>query len=685
MNRSLARHADLVMVAGVILILVMMVVPLPSGVLDVLLALNISVSLAILIITMYITQPLQFASFPSILLISTLFRLALNVSSTRLILLHGYAGRIIEAFGQFVVGGNYVVGLVVFIILVVIQFVVITNGAGRVAEVAARFTLDAMPGKQMSIDADMNAGLITEAEARQRRREIEREADFYGAMDGASKFVRGDAVAGIVIIIVNIVGGIVIGMLQQGRSLTDAMATFTLLTVGDGLVSQIPALLISTATGIIVTRSASESNLGSDVASQVLAHPRVFAVLAAALLVFGLVPGLPTLPFLVMAGGSAALAYVLHRGAAAPPAAAPAPAEDKRDAALDVTSALGVEDMEMEIGYGLIPMVDEQAGGDLFPRLTMVRRQVAGELGIVVPPIRVRDNLQLPANTYVIKIRGLEVARGEVMPGRLLAMNPGTVREEVPGIPTKEPAFGLPALWIAAEDKDRAEIAGYTVVDPTSTIATHLSEVIKAHARELVGRQEVQNLIDRVKEKYPAVVKELVPDLLTLGEIQKVLGNLLDEQISIRDLVTILEALADAARITKDPVSLTEHARQALARYITRKHMSPDGVIHAITVDPALEQVVASAIQEGPQGSYIALEPSVARELVARAADEMEKALSQGLSPVILCSAAVRPYIRALLARAIPGVVVLSYSEILPEVNVTAVGMVSVRNADQAV
>lgn len=684
MTSLLARHADLLMVAGVILILVMMVMPLPSAVLDILLALNISMSLAILIITMYITQPLQFAAFPSILLISTLFRLALNVSSTRLILLHGYAGRIIEAFGQFVVGGNYVVGLVVFIILVVIQFVVITNGAGRVAEVAARFTLDAMPGKQMSIDADMNAGLITEAEARQRRREIEREADFYGAMDGASKFVRGDAVAGIVIIIVNIVGGIVVGMLQQGRSLTDAMSTFTLLTVGDGLVSQIPALLISTATGIIVTRSAGESNLGRDVASQVLAHPRVFGILAAALLVFGLMPGLPTLPFLVMAGGSASLAYALRRGATAP-REVPPPAEENRDAALDVTGALGVEDMEMEIGYGLIPMVDEQAGGDLFPRLTMVRRQVAGELGIVVPPIRVRDNLQLPANTYVIKIRGLEVARGEVMPGRLLAMNPGTVREEVTGIPTREPAFGLSALWIASEDKDRAEIAGYTVVDPTSTIATHLSEVIKAHARELVGRQEVQNLIDRVKEKYPAVVKELVPDLLTLGEIQKVIGNLLEEQVSVRDLVTILEALADAARITKDPVTLTEYARQALARHISRKHVSPDGVIHAITVDPALEQVVASAVQEGPQGSYLALEPSVARELVARAADEMERAISQGLSPVILCSTAVRPHIRALVARAIPGVAVLSYSEIVPEVNVTAVGMVSVRNADQAV
>jgi flagellar biosynthesis protein FlhA len=540
----LTKYSDILVAGLVVLILVMMVVPLPAFLLDALLVFNITCSLVILLLTMYTQDALEFSSFPSMLLIATLFRLALNVSSTRLILLHGYAGRVIEAFGNFVVGGNYVVGMVVFIILVIIQFVVITNGAGRVAEVAARFTLDAMPGKQMAIDADLNAGLIDEEEARTRRRNIELEADFYGAMDGASKFVRGDAIAGVVITLVNIIGGIIIGIVQLGLPAGEALQRYALLTVGDGLVSQIPALLISTATGIIVTRAAAQSSFGQEVIGQLLAQPRALAIATGLLVVFGLVPGLPKVPFFALAAISGVLTYVVSIYKEAEIKAD----EDLKERAPQarqpesVMPLLAVDPLELEIGYGLLSFADEtQEDGGLLRRVTMVRRQIALELGLVLPHVRIRDNIQLPPTTYAIKIRGVEVAQGEIMVGHYLAMDPGIVTQPVPGIETREPAFGLPALWITEADKERAEMAGYTVVEPVSVVVTHLTEVIRRHAAELLGRQDTADLIENVRKTQPAVVDELIPNLMSIGEVQKVLQNLLREGVPIRNTSAILK------------------------------------------------------------------------------------------------------------------------------------------------
>lgn len=682
---ALLKYSDVVLAVAVVMIVAMMIIPLPTGVLDVLLTLNISVALVMLLVSMYTIEPLQFSVFPSLLLIATLFRLALNVSSTRLILLDGYAGEVIESFGGFVVGGNYVVGIVVFMILVIIQFVVITNGAGRVAEVSARFTLDAMPGKQMAIDADLNAGLITDQEARRRRQAIGKEADFYGAMDGASKFVKGDAIAGIIIVFVNIIGGLAIGIIQNGMEIGDALQTYTLLTVGDGLVTQVPALLISTATGIIVTRAASESNLGVDMSRQMIANPRALAIVAGILFAFGLIPGLPKLPFFVIGGCLGAVAYVLNNRAKAreqAESAVPVVENGANQSPEAITSLLQVDPMELEIGYGLVSMVDESVGGNLVNRIAGIRRQLALELGIVLPSIRIRDNLQLDPSQYVVKLRGAEIARGEIKVGNYLALNPGSVSEEIDGVPTTDPAFGLPALWITSVEKQRAEILGYTVVDATSVVTTHLTEIIKNNTADLLSRQDVQNLVNNLKSEHPAVVDELIPNLMSLGEVQKVLQGLLRERIPIRDLVTILETLADHARSTKDPDLLLEHTRHALSRQITLQYKEHDDSLHVITLSPYLEQLISDTLVQTEHGTMANIEPSRAQQILQSVASNVERMIALGHQPVVLCSARVRLPFKRFIERTIPNLSVLSFSEISPRVKVQSSGMVDIKGVE---
>jgi flagellar biosynthesis protein FlhA len=680
------KYSDIVLAGAVVLVIVMMIIPLPTPLLDILLALNITVTLTVLLVALYTVEPLDFSVFPSLLLVTTLFRLALNVSSTRLILLRGYAGQIIESFGTFVVGGNYIVGMVIFLILVVIQFVVITNGAGRVAEVAARFTLDAMPGKQMSIDADLNAGLISDEEARRRRRLIEKEADFYGAMDGASKFVKGDAIAGIIITLINLLGGIAVGSFMLGLSLQESAQRFALLTVGDGLVSQIPALLISTATGIVVTRAASESNLGEDLTRQILAQPRGLGIASGVLFVFGLVPGLPTVPFFVLSVLAGSAAYAVSRATKTEEERRKAVDAARRQQAAtqesvkpgDLVDTLAVEPLEVEIGYGLIPLVDRSQGGDLLDRITMVRRRIATELGLLVAPIRIRDNLELGPNEYVVKIRGNTIARAEIFPDRYLAMDSGMVTETVEGIETREPAFGLPAVWVSEADRDRAELAGYTVVDPSSVTTTHLAEVIKRYAPELLGRQDVKSIIDSLKESAPAVVDEVIPDVLTIGEVQKVLQNLLRERVPIRDMITILEALGDYGKATRNVDILSEYCRQALARTICRQYQNEEGMISVITINPSLEQIIADLVEDSDQGSYLAIDPSLVQKIFDSLSQQIEKSSMYGAQPVVLTTAPVRLHLKRLTERSIPGLVVLSYNEIVPDVKVRSVGVVSV-------
>ena len=667
------------------MLVLLMIIPIPAWLLDFLLTVNISLALVILLTTLYTENALSFSVFPTLLLIITLFRLSLNITGTRLILLHGYAGDVIEKFGNFVVGGNYAVGLVIFAILIIIQFVVITSGAGRVAEVAARFTLDAMPGKQLAIDADLNAGLITEAEARQRRKDIQRSADFYGAMDGASKFVRGDAIAAIIIVFVNIIGGFIIGVFQQGLPLVGALQKYTLLTIGEGIVTQVPALLISTATGIIVTRAASEASFGTDLTKQLVQEPRALAIAGALLIIFGIF-GLPPVFMFLMAAIMIALFFrqrdVQRRsgkpGAPGQTALAGQPGSPSTPAikpAESVVPLLSYDPMELEIGFGLIPLVDVSQGGDLLERITMIRRHAARELGIVVPPIRVRDNLQLKPSTYIIKIYGLEVARAEVMVSRLLAMNPGTATNGIEGIPTTEPAFNLPALWIPESARGDAEMAGYTVIDPTSVIATHITEVIKSHAPDLLGRQETSALLDNVKGHYPVVVDELVPSLLTVGEIQRVLQNLLRERIPIRNLLLILENLADGARASKDIDFLTERVRAAMARHICAEY-AENGLLSVITVDPRLESLLGEAVRRG-EDAYALLDPGTVAKIYASLTKQMQTAQQTGLAPIVLCSPSVRLALKRLTERAAPQLVVLSYSEIAPGLRVESIGQIS--------
>ncbi len=684
--RKLLRHSDLIAAVAVVVVVTMLVVPLPSPLLDLLITVNISAALAVVVATMYLSKALDFAVFPSLLLLTTMFRLAINVSVTRLILSRGDAGSVVHSFGQFVVGGNVVIGLVIFLILVVIQFVVVTNGAGRVAEVAARFTLDAMPGKQMAIDADLNAGLITDEQARSRRAEIAREADFYGAMDGASKFVKGDAMAAVLITAINLIGGIVVGMLQHGLSFSDATHRYSLLTVGDGLAAQIPALLISVATGIIVTRSASEKDLGSDIAGQVLRQRKAPLVAGAVISLFALVPGLPKLPFLFIGGMFAAVGWAVRNGmpeqleAAAAAAALPAgeQPEPPTTAREEVMKELPIDPLELGIGFGLVPLVDRRSGGTLVRRVSMIRRQIAGELGMVIPPVRIHDEIDLDSHEYVVKVRGTEVARGRIMAGHQLAMDPGEVVGTLPGIPTTEPAFGLPAIWIPENQHAEAEALGYTVVDGESVIVTHLTETIRKHASQLLTRQDVRQLLDQLKETNEAVVTEVVPDILSLGEIQRVLQALLAEGVSIRDLGTIIEAAGDKARVTRDPAVLAEYARQALGRAITAPHLSANHTLRAITLDPAVEQELASSMTQTSDGEHLAMEPARAQAVLAAIRSQSEHAAARGgTRPVLLCSARVRRHLRRLVETAVPHLPVCSYNEIAPGISVETIGVIS--------
>lgn len=675
------KWSDLSVLVGIILIVLMMIIPLAPWMLDMLIFINISLALTIILVAMNTQEPLQFSIFPSLLLVMTLFRLALNVSTTRSILTHREAGRIIETFGSFVVGGSPVIGFVVFLILVIIQFIVITKGAERVAEVAARFTLDAMPGKQMSIDADLNAGVITDTEARERREQIEKEADFYGAMDGASKFVKGDAIAGIVILIVNIVGGFTIGMVIHGMTLSEAANLFTLLSIGDGLVSQIPALLISTATGIVVTRAASDGNLGSDITKQLFAYPNMLFIVAAVILALGLLTPIgfwTALPIAALIGlGGYMLRQAEQKGELESEERQAAEEVEEVRSPESVLSLLTVDPIEFEFGYGLIPLADTNQGGDLLDRVVMIRRQCALEMGMIVPIIRIRDNIQLEPNEYVIKIKGNEVARYSLLLDHYLAMSPGIEAEAVQGVETTEPAFGLPALWITEAMRDHAEQAGYTVVDPPSVVATHLTETIKRHMHELLGRQETKSLVDYVKESAPVLIEELVPEKMTIGDIQKVLQNLLREKISIRDLHTIFETLADYAEYSKDTNVLTEYVRQALARQITRVYASDGDAVKVVTLSPAAEKQIADHIQQTEQGSYLAMEPSVSQQFYHKISEQVQRLTDLGEQPILLTSPALRMYVKQLVERIMPDLPVLSYNELEPQVEVKSVGVVN--------
>lgn len=680
---NLNRYRDVLVALAVILVVAMLVIPLPPFLLDVLLTINIGLSIIVALAALYNREPLELSVFPTLLLILTLYRLALNVSSVRLILNSGAPGRVIEAFGNFVVGGNAIVGFVVFIILVVIQFVVITKGAERVSEVAARFTLDAMPGKQMAIDADLNAGLITETEARERRRRVEREADFYGAMDGASKFVKGDAIAGIIIAIVNLLGGIAVGVFMLNMQATEALSHFALLTVGDGLVSQIPALLISTATGIIVTKAGSDANFSTDLVGQLASHPRVLILTGAALIGLGMVPALPGLPFWTLGALFLSVGLMQIRTARRKEEATAQEAEQAGQAAASleerkpesVLNLLQVDPMEIELGYGLLGLADAGMGGDLMDRVVMIRRQTAMDLGLVLPYIRVRDNMGLKPNQYVVKIKGTEVAGGELLPDHFLAMDPGTVVIPIQGVETREPAFGLPALWVAETDRERAEMAGYTVVDPPAVIATHLTELIRRHAHELLGRQETKQLVDLIKESHPAVIEEL-QRALNLGEVQKVLQNLLREGVSIRDLVSIFETLADWGGATKDIELLTEYVRQALARSIAKQY-GLEGKVRVITLHPDLEQRIARSVDKQPSGTYLNLEPEIIHRMLASLTRLAGDMAALGSMPLCLTSPAVRPYVKRLTERNLPKLIVLSYNELDPSLEIEAVGMVN--------
>lgn len=673
----MGKHGDIVAIA-VLAVLVLIIVPLPTFIVDIMLTLNISLSLVIFLLSMYIKEPLQFSIFPTMLLITTLFRLSLNFSTTRLILGKGFAGEVVNAFGNFVTGSNPIVGFIMFLILIIVQFMVITKGSERVAEVSARFTLDAMPGKQMAIDADLNSGLINEMEAKDRRRKIQKEADFYGAMDGASKFVKGDAIAGIIITAINITGGFTIGMLQMDLGFAESLSKFTVLTIGDGLVSQIPALFISVAAGMVVTRAASDSDLGSDVISQLLREPRILYITSGALIVLAFA-GLPPVPNVILAVFLTFMGYTLQKRIKESVKEEEIKAQDIEVEEIrrpeNVMTLLQVDPIELEFGYGIIPLADSNQGGDLLDRVVMIRRQCALDLGVIVPVIRLRDNIQLRPNEYVIKIKGIEIASGELMFDSFLAMNPGTADGELDGIKTTEPAFGLPAVWISENQKERAEMMGYTVVDPPSVIATHLTEIIKNHAHELLGRQDVQKLVDNIKENYPALVDDVTPKQLSIGDVQKVLANLLKEGVSIRDMVTIMETLADYAPVTKDTDMLTEYVRQSMRRNITKRFIY-DLQAKVITLDGSLEQTIMDSVQQTEYGSYLNMDPNNAQRIISNLLKELQKLTSIGEQPIVLASPVVRLYFKRMTEQVAPGLVVLSYNELDPSIEVQSVGVV---------
>ncbi len=672
--KFLKQREDVVVAVMMVSVIGVMLLPMPPFFLDILLSISISLSLTILITSIYIRKPLDFSVMPSILLMATLYRLALNVATTRLILLNGSdgvesAGEVIKSFGNFVVGGNYAVGIIIFLILVIVNFVVITKGSGRIAEVAARFTLDAMPGKQMAIDADLNTGLIDDSEARRRRAEIAEEADFYGSMDGASKFVRGDAIAGLIITAINILGGLLIGTLQKGMPVGDAATTYTILTIGDGLVSQIPALLISTAAGIVVSRAGTDSDIGKDISRQVLLHPKALVTVSGVLMALGLVPGLPHIPFFLIAGVAAFIAYVLTKMPSEEEVVAASTEDVAEDA--NIESYLELDPLSLEIGYGLIPLVDE-SNGELLGKIKAMRRQLASEMGFVVAPIHIKDNLQLRPHEYSFLIRGVEVARGEVMMGSWLAVASGNA-EPIEGIPTKEPAFGLPAFWIDEADVEKAQLAGYMVVDTTTVIGTHITELIRAHSWELLTRTETQNMMDNVSRTYPKIVEELVPANLTLGAVQRVLQNLLKEKVPIKDIMSIFETLLDHSPHVKDPEILTEFVRQGLSRTITKQYVDDEGKLPVFTLDPAYEKLL-SQVDEG----------GITPDVINRIAKSVEQVLSsgklKGAQPIILCSANIRKYLKKIVERISTSFVVLSSSEIISTTNLDIRGMVKYEN-----
>ena len=683
-KNSLLANMDIGIAVGIIGILMVMIIPLPTAILDVLLALNISLSIIIILVTIYVVKPLDFSIFPSLLLIATLFRLSLNIASTRLILLNGHtgllaAGRVIRGFGSFVVGGNPTVGMVVFVILVIINFVVITKGSGRIAEVAARFTLDAMPGKQMSIDADLNAGLIDEDTARARRSEISKESEFYGAMDGASKFVRGDAIAGIIITLINIVGGLIIGVLQMGLDISTAVQNYTLLTIGDGLVSQIPALVISTGAGILVTRAASEGeNIGVEMGRQLGFQPRALTIASVIIFLFGLAPGMPMIPFTILS----ALIFFLSRALKieqevakiAEKEAAPAKEVKPELTHEEIERLLPLDPLELEIGYGIIPAVDNKGQGNLLDRIRALRKQFATEMGLIMPSLHIRDNLDLKPNEYTFCIKGNEVARGELMPDHLLAIDPGDARGKIEGIKTKDPAFGLPAIWITPDKKGTAELAEYTVVEPASILTTHLSEVVRQYGYEFLGRQEIQRLLDNVSKTSPKVVEELIPGLLSLGSLQKVLQNLLREQVSIRDLLSIIETLADYGPMTKDTDILTEYVRQRLARSITKPYLMGKKTLKVLNLKPSVEEMIARGINQTDYGAYLALGPKEARKIVDQVKKSVDGITVKIEQPVILCSTAIRRHLKKLCDSFHVQVAVFSHNEIPGGLEVQSLG-----------
>jgi flagellar biosynthesis protein FlhA len=677
-------HSDIFLAIAVVGIVLLLIIPLPPLMLDILISFSIVLAMMTLLLTLYAEDPLSFNSFPSLLLFLTLFRLGLNIASTRMILAQGQAGDIIKTFGEFVTGGSQFVGVVIFILLTIINFIVITKGSGRVAEVAARFTLDAMPGKQMSIDADLNAGIIDEQEAKNRREQISSEADFYGAMDGASKFVRGDAIAGIIIIIVNILGGFGVGMVKDGLTWIGAIEKYITLSVGDGLVSQVPALLISVGAGIVVTRASSKGSLGKTFYNQIFNNPRVLFLTAGIIIVLGFVPGMPIFVMMPMGGAIAAYAFALLKNLETEMAefdTSMSPMEQAEEAAIskeeEVEKVLFIDPMEIELGYGLIPLVDPQQGGDLLARITVIRRQVASDLGIVVPPIRIRDNMSLDSEIYIIKIKGIEVSRGTLQLDSYLAMNPGNVVQTVAGIETVEPAFGLPATWISTAQKESAEMYGYTVVDTLSVLATHLTEVINGHADELLNRQEVSRLIENAKPHAATVIEELIPNVLTVGHILRVLQNLLRERIPVRDIVSVLEILADHSVTTTDSDLLTEYVRQGLGRSISKQNMSEDNSIYVATFDPKVEEMMMESIQKNDFGTRMVLRPQTIKKIIDEVSGVIDEAINLGAHAVILTTPMVRQHVRKLVERQYPRLPVLSVNEIVSDMEIKSLGVIS--------
>lgn len=684
-----ASSSEILTVVGVISVLVVMIIPLPPMLLDFLLAMNITLSITILLISMYTLKPLDFSIFPSLLLVTTLFRLSLNVASTRLILLHGNegthaAGKVIMSFGNFVIGGNYVVGLIVFAILVMVNFVVITKGASRIAEVAARFTLDAMPGKQMSIDADLNAGMIDEKEAKRRRLTIAQEAEFHGAMDGAAKFVRGDAIAGIIITVINVIGGFIIGVVQKQMPLLEAAQNYTLLTVGDGLVSQIPALTVSTAAGIVVSRAGTKDTMGKEFGRQFTNYPKAIYMSALTVFLFGLIPGLPHFSFIILSliiGGSV---FFFGKKAVKPESVEKTGnIKEATDAGPEtVEHLLLVDPLELEVGYGLISLIDKGQGGEFLDKVRSIRRQFAVELGIVVPPIHIRDNLQLKSSEYRILLKGVRIAGAELMVNHYLAMDPGDASRKINGISTYEPSFNLPAIWISGAGKEDAKIAGYTVVDNVTVMATHLTEVLRKHAAELLGRQEVQSLLNNLAASYPKAVEELVPNLLSLGGVQKVLQNLLREQLPVKDMLTIVETLADYATMTKDSELLTEYVRHRLARSIIGQYTGDDGRLKLITISPEVEDILIKNIQKTEHGSYLAIDPNTADRVLESIRNESEKAMMKNVQPVLLTSPALRRHLKKMVEYFVPSLKVLSHSELMSDMKFTSIGEVRLSHAN---